>query len=116
MMGIGGRARIPLPDGYFGNAVVSSITVINVAEARTKGLGYAALKINDSPRHNVYGNDFGWGKPIGVRSGMRTAHFDGNMTTFQSAVPGGIEVHTSLTPEVMQAMEGDAEFMEAFTL
>ncbi|KAJ0088988.1 hypothetical protein Patl1_32936 [Pistacia atlantica] len=28
-----------------------------------------ALVTSSSPRFNIYGNDFGWGKPIAVRSG-----------------------------------------------
>ncbi|KAL8457462.1 hypothetical protein ACS0TY_035358 [Phlomoides rotata] len=150
IMAIGARGRIPLPEGYFGNAVFGARTAVKEAELLQKGLGYAALKINElvgeqtsevaikgvedwmknpvmpvkgnlsffitsSPRHDVYGNDFGWGKPIGVRSG-KAPNFDGNMTTFPTAVDGGIEVHACLTPEVLQAMEDDVEFLEAFSV
>ncbi|KAL8465101.1 hypothetical protein ACS0TY_034557 [Phlomoides rotata] len=150
LIAIGTRGRIPLPEGYFGNAVVVARTAINEAELLQKGLGFAALKIHElvaqhtnerviklgedwmknpvllaeedcpffvtsSPRHNVYGTDFGWGKPIGVRSGKGIT-FDGNMTTFPLAGGGGIEVHAYLTPETLRAMEDDAEFMEAFSV
>lgn len=150
MIAIGARGRIPLPEGYFGNAVIVARTAINEAELLQKGLGYAALKIHElvaqqtnerviklvedwvknpvllakggftffvtsSPRHDVYGNDFGWGKPVGVRSG-KGLYFDGNVTTFPSAVAGGVEVQVCSTPETLQAMEDDAEFMQALTL
>ncbi|KAL8465094.1 hypothetical protein ACS0TY_034551 [Phlomoides rotata] len=151
MMSIGARGRIPLPEGYFGNAAIVARTGVNESELLQKGLGYAALKINElvaqhtkermiklvedwmknpvllgktgnfpffvtsSPWHNVYGTDFGWGKPIAVRSGRATI-FDGIMSTFPATVDGGIEVHACLKLETLQAMEDDAEFMEAFTL
>ncbi|KAL3640577.1 hypothetical protein CASFOL_015545 [Castilleja foliolosa] len=144
---VGARPRIPLSEGYFGNAVYVDATEMNVAELLNNGLGYAAMKINElvarqtgegarkyvddwvknpeiikrggksfiitsSPRHNVYGNDFGWGKPIAVRSG-KGQKADGKMTLFPSALPGGIDVEACLAPETMRALVDDMEFMEA---
>ncbi|KAK6117947.1 hypothetical protein DH2020_048310 [Rehmannia glutinosa] len=144
-------ARIPLPEGYFGNAVYFGKTVTSEAELLQNGLGYAGMKINElvarqtneapikyledlaknptqfrngvgnavfitsSPRHNVYGNDFGWGKPIGLRSG-KGQKFDGNMMVSPAAESGGIDVEVWLAPETMRAMEDDDEFMEAVTV
>nr|QQG64127.1 anthocyanin acyltransferase [Ocimum tenuiflorum] len=148
MMAVGARSRIPLPDGYFGNAVYAARTAISEGELLEKGLGSAASKINEivgtqtkemavklledwirnpilpvkgdlsfmitsSPRHNVYGNDFGWGKPIAVRSG-KAQKFDGKVTVFPAAGDGGLDAELNLAPEVLQAMECDVEFMEAF--
>ncbi|XP_057805165.1 protein ENHANCED PSEUDOMONAS SUSCEPTIBILITY 1-like [Salvia miltiorrhiza] len=155
MMAIGARARIPLADGYFGNAFNSSFTKMSTSELLERGLGHAALKINahvaaqsgeaviktvedwvknpvvfqrfpprkrssvvmiaSSHRHNVYANDFGWGKPISALSG-KIEQFDGNMKLFPAAVAGGIDVEVCLVPETMQAMEDDAEFMEAMLI
>ncbi|KAL8457616.1 hypothetical protein ACS0TY_035470 [Phlomoides rotata] len=145
MMLVGARARIPLPEGYFGNAVHVGAIAISETEMLEKGLGFAAMKVNElvgeqtreaviksaedwvknpilyrkgnfgltissSPRHNVYGNDFGWGKPIAVRSG-KAQKFDGKMTLFPAAVAGGIDVHVCLAPETLQALGDDPEFM-----
>ncbi|EYU40126.1 hypothetical protein MIMGU_mgv1a021786mg, partial [Erythranthe guttata] len=113
---IGARARIPLADGYFGNGAYIAKTSISETELLQNGLGYAGLKINanvlitSSPRHNVYGSDFGWGKPLAVRSGK------GKITTFPAAEGGGIDVEACLAPETMHAMEDDAEFLEAFII
>ncbi|KAH6797334.1 hypothetical protein C2S52_021888 [Perilla frutescens var. hirtella] len=156
MMAIGARSRIPLPNGYFGNAFSGSSTVTSASELLQGGLGYAALKINhqiseknskealiksvedwvnnpivyrkfpprkistvvmitSSPRHNVYANDFGWGKPVAARSG-KMEKFDGNMVVYPAAVSGGIDVEVCLAPETLQAMEDDAEFIEAMAL
>ncbi|EYU35826.1 hypothetical protein ABFS82_09G039700 [Erythranthe guttata] len=80
---------------------------------RKGSIGNCTLAITSSPRHNVYGNDFGWGKPIAVRSG-KSQKFDGKMTTFPAAEDGGIDVEVCLAAETMQAMESDAEFLDAF--
>ncbi|KAL0416663.1 UNVERIFIED_CONTAM: putative acetyltransferase [Sesamum latifolium] len=121
---VGTRSRIPLPDGYFGNAVYIVKTVANEGELLESGLGYAALKdstrdftfaVTSSPRHNVYSTDFGWGKPIAVRSGKGQKR-DGKMTFFPAAEPGGIDVEACLASATLQAMEQDAEFMEAATI
>ncbi|KAH6799075.1 hypothetical protein C2S51_035559 [Perilla frutescens var. frutescens] len=150
MIAVGARARIPLPEGYFGNAAYGARTAISEGELLRKGLGNTALKISQfvatqtketvvkfmadwtknpilhgkksfsffitsSPRDDVYGNDFGWGKPIAARSG-KAQKFDGKITVFPAAAAGGIDAEVSLAPEVLQAMEGDAEFMEAFDI
>lgn len=141
---------MPLPEGYFGNAAYGARTAMSEDELLEKGLGNAALKINEfvaaqtkeslekfvndwtenpnlhgkggfsffvssSPRHNVYGNDFGWGEPLAVRRG-NGQKVDGMVTVYPAAVAGGIDAEVCLAPEVMQAMEGDQEFMEAFSI
>ncbi|PIN05573.1 Shikimate O-hydroxycinnamoyltransferase [Handroanthus impetiginosus] len=141
---VGARARIPLANAYFGNAAYFDKIAATAEEIRQNGLGYCGLKINElvnqqtseaaikfvedwvedpiiwgtgglsfiiasSPRHNVYG------KPITVRSG-KAQKFDGKMTVFPAAVEGGIDVEVCLAPEALQALEGDAEFMEAVTV
>ncbi|KAK4437052.1 putative acetyltransferase [Sesamum alatum] len=132
LLAVGTRSRIPLPDGYFGNALYIVKTAANEAEILENGLGYTGLKngwknprvfnrgiytfaVTSSPRHNVYSTDFGWGKPIAVRSG-KGQKGDGKMTFFPAAEPGGIDVEACLAPATLQAMEHDAEFMEAVTI
>ncbi|KAL6584013.1 hypothetical protein OROMI_003302 [Orobanche minor] len=147
---VGVRARIPLPEFYFGNAIYISIFSISETELLRNGLGQTGLEINgfvkqqtseaavfgfiedfvrnpnaftsfnstflvsSSPRYDVYGNDFGWGKPIAVRSG-KGQKTDGKMTLFPAAEPGGIDVEVCLAPETMEALGDDAEFMDAVT-
>ncbi|KAK4394521.1 protein ENHANCEDSUSCEPTIBILITY 1 [Sesamum angolense] len=148
---VGTRSRIPLPDGYFGNAVHIVKTVASEGEVLENGLGYATLKVNElvaqhsreatinlveewvrnphifnkgtlstfaitsSHRHNVYSADFGWGKPIAVRSG-KGQKSDGKMTLFPAAQPGGIDVEACLAPATLKAMEADAEFIDTVTI
>ncbi|KAK4357869.1 hypothetical protein RND71_023479 [Anisodus tanguticus] len=69
------------------------------------------LGISSSPRYNIYGTDFGWGKPIGVRSGMANKS-DGKITLFPG-VGGSVDIEVCILPETLQAMENDQEFMEA---
>ncbi|KAI3904838.1 hypothetical protein MKW92_041065 [Papaver armeniacum] len=67
-----------------------------------------------SHRFNMYGNDFGWGQPIAVKTGVRGKS---NGATFvnQGPVEGSIDIEISLPVEVFKAMENDAEFMNAFS-
>ena len=73
-----------------------------------------ALLTGSSPRFNVYGNDFGWGRPITVRSGVSNK-FDGKLTVFPGAEEGSMDFEACLLHETLQAMADDAEFMEALT-
>ncbi|KAK0603465.1 hypothetical protein LWI29_005269 [Acer saccharum] len=71
-----------------------------------------AFATSSSPRHNVYGTDFGWGRPIAVRSGPGNK-FDGKITIFPGAKRGSMDIEACLSPELLQAMGDDAEFMDA---
>ncbi|KAL1541630.1 hypothetical protein AAHA92_25829 [Salvia divinorum] len=71
------------------------------------------LVVGGSQRDDVYGNDFGWGKPIAVRSG-RAQKFDGLVVVLPAAEAGGIDVEVCLAAETLQAMERDAAFMGIF--
>ena len=62
-----------------------------------------------SPRSNVYGNDFGWGKPLGVRG--PGSMYDGRLIVFPGVEQGSIEVEVCLFPQTLQGMLDDAEFM-----
>ncbi|KAK2657511.1 hypothetical protein Ddye_010563 [Dipteronia dyeriana] len=74
---------------------------------RSNGFGTSS-----SPRHNVYGTDFGWGRPIAVRSGPGNKG-DGKITVFPGAKQGSVDIEACLSPELLQAMGDDAEFMDA---
>ncbi|RZC90174.1 hypothetical protein C5167_044804 [Papaver somniferum] len=68
-----------------------------------------------SPRFNVYGNDFGWGKPVTVRTG-RSSHYDGRVIPNRGLVEGSIDLEVCLSREIMKAIEDDKEFMDPVTI
>lgn len=74
----------------------------------------SSLVMGSSPRFDVYGNDFGWGKPIAVRSGPASMR-DGRMTVFTGFEEGSVDIEACLSPETLAAMGNDAEFMDAVT-
>lgn len=66
--------------------------------------------LSSSPRFNVYGNDFGWGKPVGVRSGPGNK-LEGKITLYPGD-EGGIDLEIGLPKDVMEALLQDKDFME----
>ncbi|KAH7688626.1 Transferase protein [Dioscorea alata] len=64
-----------------------------------------------SHRFDVYGNDFGWGKPIAVRSGM-ASKFDGAVTIYPSPQIGGITLEICLSPSVLKKLIENHDFMD----
>ncbi|KAF3438980.1 hypothetical protein FNV43_RR17255 [Rhamnella rubrinervis] len=68
-----------------------------------------------SPRFNVYGNDFGWGRPISIRSGLANK-FDGKLMAYPGDEQGCIDFEACLSPETMQAMTEDEEFMKTLSI
>ncbi|KAL5556968.1 hypothetical protein UlMin_039204 [Ulmus minor] len=74
-------------------------------------LSNANLVTGSSPRFNVYGNDFGWGKPLAVRSGPANK-FDGKLTVFEGAEDGSIDFEACLSPETLKGLASDVQFME----
>ncbi|KAM3379528.1 hypothetical protein P3S68_011942 [Capsicum galapagoense] len=77
-------------------------------------VGNTRLGISSSPRYNIYGTDFGWGKPVAVRSGMANKS-DGKITLFPGVEEGSVDIEVCILPETLQALESDQEFMEAIT-
>lgn len=72
------------------------------------------IVIASSPRFNMYGNEFGFGKPVAILSGYANK-FDGEVTLYQGREGGGsIDFGISLNPNVMSALECDEEFLDAF--
>ncbi|KAF0918495.1 hypothetical protein E2562_024268 [Oryza meyeriana var. granulata] len=73
----------------------------------------AALTMGSSPRFPMYdGNDFGWGRPLAVRSG-RANKFDGKMSAFPArAGDGSVDIEVCLAPDTMAALLRDSEFMQ----
>ncbi|WRX08199.1 hypothetical protein QQP08_000686 [Theobroma cacao] len=74
-----------------------------------------ALVTSSSPWFNIYGNDFGWGRPVAVRSGCGNKH-DGKITVLRGVDEGSIDIEACLCPDTLEAMANDEEFMEAVTI
>lgn len=73
------------------------------------------LVTSSSPRFDVYGNDFGWGRPVGVRTGAGNK-LHGKISVFAGAEEGSIDVEACLLAETLEAMGNDSEFMDAVTV
>ncbi|WCJ31240.1 HXXXD-type acyl-transferase family protein [Euphorbia peplus] len=82
---------------------------------RLGGFVRNALIMTSSPRFNVYGNDFGWGKPIAVRSGSSNK-FDGMLTLYPGMEEGSLDVEVCSSFQVLEAMALDSEFMNFVTI
>ncbi|CAM0909646.1 unnamed protein product [Alopecurus aequalis] len=69
-----------------------------------------------SPRFDVYGNDFGWGRPVGVRTGLGNK-MEGEATVFEGPDRGGsMSLEVCLAPDALERLVADGEFMDAITL
>nr|GMC94244.1 uncharacterized acetyltransferase At3g50280-like [Ipomoea batatas] len=72
----------------------------------------AMITMGSSPRFPMYDNDFGWGRPIAVRSG-RANKFDGKISAFPGRDGAGtVDLEVVLAPETMAGIESDPEFMQ----
>ncbi|XWS24211.1 hypothetical protein CRYUN_Cryun28dG0081300 [Craigia yunnanensis] len=72
-----------------------------------------SVMMGSSPRFNKYGNEFGLGKPLTLRSGY--AHkFDGKASSYPGREGGGsIDLEVCLPSHSMHALESNEEFMAA---
>lgn len=71
----------------------------------------AAVMMSGSPRFDVYGNDFGWGRPVGVRTGPGDKE-DGLITVFEAGgEAGGMELEVCLPADVLARLVADEELM-----
>ncbi|KAK2445613.1 putative acetyltransferase [Trifolium repens] len=74
------------------------------------------VMMGSSPRFNMYGNEFGMGKALSVRSGYANK-FDGKITTYPGQEGGGsIDLEVCLSPNKMMALETDEEFMSSTSM
>ncbi|XWS43818.1 hypothetical protein CRYUN_Cryun16bG0137000 [Craigia yunnanensis] len=72
----------------------------------------ASITMGSSPRFPMYNNDFGWGRPLAVRSG-RANKFDGKISAFPGREGNGsVDLEVVLAPNTMIGLENDAEFMQ----
>ncbi|KAG6395357.1 hypothetical protein SASPL_146000 [Salvia splendens] len=78
--------------------------------------GGGMVVMGSSPRFPMYENDFGWGRPVAVRSG-RNNKFDGKISAFPGREGGGsVDLEVVLAPGAMAGLESDPEFMQYVTL
>ncbi|CAK7355078.1 unnamed protein product [Dovyalis caffra] len=73
------------------------------------------LYTSSSPRFNIYGTDFGWGRPVAVRSGPGNK-LDGKITLFPGFEEGSVDIEVCVLPKTLKAMENDLEFMDAVSI
>ncbi|PSR93181.1 Transferase protein [Actinidia chinensis var. chinensis] len=72
----------------------------------------AILTMGSSPRFPMYDNNFGWGRPMAIRSG-RANKFDGKISAFPGREgSGSVDLEVLLAPETMAGLESDPEFMQ----
>lgn len=72
----------------------------------------ASITMGSSPRFPMYNNDFGWGRPLAIRSG-RANKFDGKISAFPGREGNGtVDLEVVLAPETMTGLENDTEFMQ----
>lgn len=75
-----------------------------------------SVMLGSSPRFDKYGNEFGMGKALALRSGYANK-FDGKVTGYPGRDGGGsIDLEICLPPATMAAIELDPEFMAAVTV
>jgi hypothetical protein len=71
--------------------------------------------MGSSPRFDMYGCDFGWGRPMAARSG-KANKLDGKTSLYPGKEGGGsIDAEVVLSPEHMTLLEQDHEFWAAVT-
>ncbi|KAG6603597.1 BAHD acyltransferase DCR, partial [Cucurbita argyrosperma subsp. sororia] len=72
----------------------------------------ASVTMGSSPRFPMYNNDFGWGRPVAIRSGGANK-FDGKISAFPGRDENGsVDLEVVLAPETMAGLETDLEFMQ----
>ncbi|KAF7055864.1 hypothetical protein CFC21_063342 [Triticum aestivum] len=129
LVGCRGRAD-GMPAAYSGSAVSHVAADSTAGEILEKGLGRAAcfalppalargaeapalLFTGSSPRIDVYGNDFGWGAPVAVRSGGGSK-LAGKATVYEGGcAAGSMALEVCLAPEALDRLVADQEFMSA---
>ncbi|KAG2581103.1 uncharacterized acetyltransferase At3g50280-like [Panicum virgatum] len=78
--------------------------------------GGTALVTGSSPRFDVFGNDFGWGKPVAIRSGAGNK-VDGKATVFEGPERGGsMSLEVCIAPDALARLVADEEFMDAVSM
>ena len=73
----------------------------------------ALLVTGSSPRFDVFGNDFGWGAPVAVRSGAGNK-MGGKVTVYEGGCgAGSMALEVCLAPGALAKLVADQELMDA---
>ncbi|KAJ3692099.1 hypothetical protein LUZ60_012449 [Juncus effusus] len=87
--------------GYMAKPMVYNLNMFDVY----------SIMMGSSPRFDMYGCDFGWGKAVAARSGSANK-FDGKVSAYPGWEGGGsVDLEVCLLPEYMFALEKDEEFI-----
>ncbi|CAN1166979.1 Uncharacterized acetyltransferase At3g50280 [Linum perenne] len=123
-VGFRSRFESKFPAHYFGNAIGGCTITMKVKQLLKEegGLGHVAAEVkvggftvlSGSPRFDAYGVDFGWGKPVAVRSGWGNK-YDGKVTVYPGAEAGSMDFEICLSPDSFDRLRSDSEFMAAVT-
>uniref|UniRef100_A0A1D1Z0Y5 Putative acetyltransferase At3g50280 n=1 Tax=Anthurium amnicola TaxID=1678845 RepID=A0A1D1Z0Y5_9ARAE len=80
------------------------------------GFDRHSVMVGSSPRFDMYGCDFGWGRAVALRSGNANK-FDGKVSTYPGREGGGsVDLEICLPPDAMVALEADQEFTGAVSV
>lgn len=72
-----------------------------------------SVMMGSSPRFNKYGNEFGMGKAVALRSGYANK-FDGKVSSYPGYEGGGsVDLEICLIPQNMANLESHSEFINA---
>ena len=75
-----------------------------------------SVMMGSSPRFDMYGNEFGFGKAVALHSGYANK-FVGKVTAYPGYEGGSsVDLEICLPPDSMNALETDQEFMDAVVL
>ncbi|KAF3431873.1 hypothetical protein FNV43_RR26609 [Rhamnella rubrinervis] len=136
------KSNPPLSQDYFGNRADMIIEVTTARQLLEHGLGWSAWKlhqavvnfsvkalrssrdldrvyppnsviVNGSFRFNIFGNEFGMGKPVEYY--IDRYKFNGNVFAHSGKEERSIDLEVCLPHNTMCDLESDKEFMEAFS-
>ncbi|GAU18469.1 hypothetical protein TSUD_366520 [Trifolium subterraneum] len=93
-----------LKNHYENWLITPSFITLSVANSNS-------IVIANSPLFDVYGNDFGWGIPVGVRSGGANKR-NGKIIVYAGVEKGSMDLEVCLPYEILEAIGNDDEFME----
>lgn len=72
------------------------------------------LITGSSPWFDVYGCDFGWGRPIALLSGPRMK-FDGMLSVFPGFEKGSIDFEAYLSQQTLRTLDSDPDFTQSLS-
>ncbi|CAM8966582.1 unnamed protein product [Rhodiola kirilowii] len=77
---------------------------------KSNGGNTKVVTIVNSPRFEVYGNDFGWGRPVAIRRCLEN-EMEGMIQLFEGPENGSVHMELCLLPETLELLENDSDFL-----